>query len=153
MNKIMLAATVLLCSSMGPAFAQGNPIIHLSVHDSASSGSDGYTNVEACGATYSYRYTGGTGKGGDVAFTKRGKVSFPLKLDDASPIDQRYTIADVTFKDDVNKQLSASGNAPTSRVIHDKNDAVQTASYKVVVNDATAECEVPCDPLIQNREF
>lgn len=151
MKKIMLAATVLLCSSMGSAFAQGNPTIHLTVHDRPSNGSDGYTNVDACGATYSYLYSGGTGKGGDVTFTRRGKVSFPLMLDNASPGDRRYSLADVTFEDDTHEQLSSSGDAPTSRVIHDENDAVQTASYKVMVDDTSNSCSVPCDPSIRNQ--
>lgn len=151
MKKIMLAATVLLYASVGSAFAQGNPIIHLTVHDTPSNGADGYTDVDACGTTYSYLYAGGTGKGGDVTFTKRGKVTVVLKLDNASPSIWRYVFADVTFEDDSNDQLSWSGSAPTNGVIHDTNDAVQTASYKVMVNDTSKSCSIPCDPSIRNK--
>ncbi len=152
MKKIMLTAAVLIGYSMLSACAHSNPIINLGVQAAPSNGSDGYTDVHACGTTYSYLYTGGTGKGGDVIFTKRGKVTVVLKLNNASPSDRRYTFGDVTFEGDKNEQLSWSGSAPTNGVIHDKNDAVQTASYKVIVDDATiAGCAIPCDPKIINR--
>jgi len=151
MKKIMLAATVLICSLAGSALAQGNPVIHLSVHDHASNGADGYTNVPACDTTYSYRYSGGSGNGGDVTFTRRGKVTVVLRLDNDSPHGSRFTLNDVTFKNDTNHELSWVGSAPTNGVIHNENGVVQTASYKVLVNDISATCTVPCDPLIINR--
>lgn len=152
MNKAMIAAAVLIWSAAGSAVAQGNPVIHLSVHDHPSTGSDGYTNVAACDATYSYEYSGGSGKGGDVTFTMRGPVTVVLKLDNATPSDRRYTLNNVTFENDTHEQLSWHGSAPTNGVIGNTNDVVQTASYKVLVNDnGTAGCIVPCDPLIINR--
>ena len=152
MKKIMLAATVLMGFSVGSAFGQDSPIINLSVHAGPSNGSVGYTDVDACGTTYSYLYTGGKGNGGDVAFTKRGKVTIVLKLTNTPPNSRRYTFGDVTFEGDDNNQLSWSGNAPTNGVIHNKNDAVQTASYKVIVDDATIpNCSIPCDPKIINQ--
>jgi len=151
MNKVMIAAAIVTWSAAGCAVAQGNPITHLNVHDHASTGSDGYTDVAACDATYSYKYSGGSGKGGDVTFTNRGPESVVLKLDNATPSDRRYTLNNVTFPIDPHKQLSWHGSAPTNGEIGDANDVVQTASYKVLVNDTTAGCTVPCDPLIINR--
>ena len=152
MKKIMFAAAVLMGSSVGSAFGQGSPIITLSLHDTPAHGSDGYTNVAACGSTYSYKYSGGTGNGGDVTFIGRRPVTVVLKLNNASPSDRRYTFGDVTFEGDDNDQLSWSGNAPTNGVINDKNDVAQTASYKVMVDDATkASCSIPCDPKIINQ--
>lgn len=152
MKKIILTAAVLIGSSMGSAFAQGSPIINLSVRDTPSNGADGYTDVDACGMIYSYRYSGGNGNGGDVIFTRRGNVTIVLKLNNASPSNRRYTFGDVMFEGDDNDQLSWAGSAPTNGVIHNKNDAVQTASYKVMVDDSTkANCSIPCDPKIINR--
>ena len=152
MKKIMLAAAVLIGCPVGSAFGQGSPIINLSLHDTPSNGSDGYTDIDACGSTYSYKYSGGTGNGGDVTFTGRRPVTVVLKLNNASSSDRRYTLRDVTFEGDGNHQLSWSGRAPTNGVINDKNDVAQTASYKVMVDDATkASCSIPCDPKIINQ--
>ncbi|MDE2149795.1 MAG: hypothetical protein KGJ55_08195 [Gammaproteobacteria bacterium] len=158
MKKVTIAAAVFLIGwSMGCAVAQqaptvsGNPIINLDVRDAPSSGADGYTDVTACGTQYSYRYSGGGGKGGDVTFTSRGKVTVVIKLNNDSNAGRRYTINDISFKNDANGQLSWVSNAPANGVIHDKNDKLQAASYKVTVNDATADCDVPCDPMIINR--
>ncbi len=152
MKKIMLAAAVLIGCPVGSAFGQGSPIINLSLHDTPSNGSDGYTDIDACGSTYSYKYSGGTGNGGDVTFTGRRPVTVVLKLNNASSSDRRYTLRDVTFEGDDNHQLSWSGKAPTNGVINDKNDVAQTASYKVMVDDATkASCSIPCDPKIINQ--
>ncbi len=107
MKKIMLAATVLMGFSVGSAFGQDSPIINLSVHAGPSNGSDGYTDVDACGTTYSYLYTGGKGNGGDVAFTKRGKVTIVLKLTNTPPNSRRYTFGDVTFEGDGRFRLCA----------------------------------------------
>lgn len=126
-----------------------NRTIHLDLHDYASSGSDGYTNsVASDGVVYSYKYSGGTGNGGDVTFTSRGRVNVTVQL----PSGNRYTVANVTFVNDINHQLSwvnqgSQGNA----VIQNENDNLQDADYKVTVNDTNVGCTIPCDPQIINR--
>jgi len=126
----------------------GNPTIDLYVQDHGSNGSDGYTDTTASnGNTYSYRYTGGSGNGGDLTFTQRGAVTIVLQLKG----DRRYTISNVSFPSDPNNQLSWVSNSPTTGVIHNKNDAVQVAEYKVTVSDSAANCTVPCDPQIINK--
>lgn len=123
--------------------------ISLDVHNHASSGSDGYINTIASdNAVYSYKYSGGTGNGGDVSFTSRGRVNITVKLTHGT----RYQIGDVSFANDTNHQLSwLNQNAPYDAVIQNENNVVQTADYKVTVNDSTANCTVPCDPQIINK--
>ncbi len=126
-----------------------NRNIQLDIHDHESNGSDGYTNsVASDGAVYSYKYSGGTGNGGDVSFTSRGRVNVTVQL----PSGNRYTVANVTFANDVNHQLSwtnpgSHGNA----VIQNENTQLQTADYKVTVNDTNVGCTIPCDPQIINK--
>ena len=126
-----------------------NRNIQLDLQDHASSGSDGFTNsIASDGAVYSYRYSGGTGNGGDVSFTSRGRVNVTVQL----PPGNRYTVGSVAFENDINHQLSwlnqgAHGNA----VIQNENSQLQDASYKVTVNDTTAGCSIPCDPHIINK--
>jgi len=126
----------------------GNPTITLDVRNWGSNGSDGYTSTTASnGATYSYRYSGGTGNGGDVTFTTRGRVTIVVQLQS----DSRYTIENVGFTGDSNNQLSWINHAPTTATIQNLNTIVQTANYKVTVNDSVAHCTIPCDPMIINK--
>jgi hypothetical protein len=126
-----------------------NRTIQLDLHDHASSGSDGYTNTVASdGVVYSYRYSGGTGNGGDVSFTSRGRVNVTVQLQSGN----RYTVADVTFANDIHHQLSwvnqgSQGNA----VIQNENSQLQTADYKMTIKDNNVGCTIPCDPQIINR--
>jgi hypothetical protein len=128
----------------------GNPTIDLDVRNFPSNGSDGYTNTTASNnAIYSYKYSGGTGNGGDVTFTSRGRVTIVVQLQS----DPRYTINSITFSNDVNNQLSLVSNphAQTTATIQNLNNLVQTADYKVSVSDSSAGCTFPCDPQIINR--
>lgn len=126
-----------------------NRTIQLDLQAHASNGSDGYTNsVASDGAVYSYRYSGGTGNGGDVAFTSRGRVNVTVQLQAGN----RYTVASVAFANDIHHQLSwvnpgSHGNA----VIQNENSQLQTANYKMTVTDTDAGCTIPCDPMIINR--
>ena len=126
-----------------------NANISLDVRNFPSNGSDGYTNTTASNnAIYSYQYSGGTGHGGDVTFTGRGRVTVTLHLRS----DPRYQISHVGFTNDTNDQLSwLAQNAPTTAVIQNLNTVVQTANYKVTVTDSTENCTVPCDPTSINR--
>ena len=72
--------------------------ISLDIHDHQSNGPDGYTNTVASdGKVYSYMYSGGTGNGGDVSFTSRGRVTVTVKL----PQGTRYQTDNVGFENDV----------------------------------------------------
>lgn len=136
--------------SLAMAHQSGGPNIQLEVHDHAASGSDGFTNTTASnGATYSYRYSGGEGNGGDVIFRSRGRVTFNVSLADS----QGYEIDDVSFSGDVHQQLSwlSSAQASSHAVIQDKNDQLQTAQYKVTVRDSNGDVTIPCDPKVVNR--
>lgn len=140
------AASVAWADGPGPA----SPNISLEIHNHASNGSDGYTNTTASnGAVYSYRYSGGEGNGGDVVFRTRGRVTVNIHVAN----DSGYSIEDVEFHDDANQQLSWLGKhgGASSAVIQDKNDAVQTARYKITVTDEASDVSVPCDPIIANR--
>ena len=120
----------------------------LDVRNFPSNGSDGYTNTTASNnAVYSYKYSGGTDNAGGMQ-TKvgNGVATLNLSLDS----DNRYSIDNVSFKDDPQNQLAWRGNAPTTGVITDANTAVETAHYKVKVADATASCTFDCDPMVDN---
>lgn len=127
-----------------------SPNIQLDIQSHASNGSDGYTDTVASdGSTYSYRYSGGKGGGGDVIFTTRGRVTVNVKLSDGAS----YSITDVTFADDAHDQLSWLSNASSSAtaVIQDLNTETQTAQYKVEVRNDQTGATIPCDPMIINR--
>lgn len=146
-----LLAIVLGVAGAAPAWTSPTgPNIRLDVHDHASNGSDGYTDTTASnGAIYSYRYSGGEGKGGDVIFRSRGRVTFQVRLDDGSD----YTIEQVRFMEDTHQQLSwlTERSSSTHAVVQDVNDTVQTARYKVTVRDNRTGVTVPCDPIVANR--
>ena len=127
----------------------GNPTITLVVVNSASSPGAGYTETTASnGGTYWYLYTGGDNNGGNVTCSRsQGPVTIVVQLRSAS----NFSISNVGFTGDVNNQLSTSGNSATNITIHNRNNATQTADYKVTVSDSSAGCTVPCDPTIINR--
>ncbi len=145
-SMLMLVGMVL---ALDVAAASGSPRISLDVRSGSSNGSDGYTDTTASnGDAYSYRYSGGEGKGGDLTFKIRGRVTINVHLTNGSG----YTIEDVSFTDDDNKQLSwKNPNAGKVAVIQNMNSVVQTANYKVTVKDEGADVTVPCDPKIINR--
>ena len=120
----------------------------LDVRNFPSNGSDGYTDTTASNnAIYSYRYTGGSdGAGGLRAQVGQGTATLNLSLD----ADPRYTIDHVTF-DDPKSQLSWRGNAPRNGVLTDSNTDEESAHYYVSVRDATANCTIPCDPMVVNE--
>ncbi len=150
MRSMLFFALIVVLSAPGSAAAASSVPITLDVRNFASSGSDGYTNTTASnGKTYSYKYSGGTGKGGDATFTRSDghKVTVVLHLQS----DSRYSIDSVAFPVDPNNQLSRKNAAPTTATIQDENTVVQTATYKVTVKDSTANATLPCDPQIINK--
>lgn len=148
-----LASLVILLSgvvfALGVAASSAGPRISLDVHNTPSNGSDGYTDTTASnGATYSYRYSGGEGNGGDVIFKTRGRVTVSVHLANGSG----YSIDDVSFTDDTGEQLSwLNPNAGKVATIQNLNTVVQVANYKVTVRDEAADITVPCDPRIVNQ--
>lgn len=149
MLAVIMALLVGMVLAVGTAAASGSPRISLDVRNAPSNGSDGYTNTTASnGATYSYRYSGGEGTGGDLTFKTRGRATINIHLTNGSG----YAIDDVSFTDDNNDQLSwKNPNAGKVAVIQNENSAVQTANYKITVRDEGADVTVPCDPKIINR--
>jgi hypothetical protein len=143
---ILLAGIVF---ALGVAAASAGPRISLDVHNTPSNGSDGYTDTTASnGAIYSYRYSGGEGKGGDVIFKTRGRVTVNVHVANGSG----YSIDDVSFIGDAGEQLSwLNPNAGKVAVIQNLNTVVQVANYKVTVRDEAADVTVPCDPRIVNQ--
>lgn len=148
------ATLIVLLAGMAIAFSASgqpaSPSIRLEVQNHASSGSDGFTNTTASdGATFSYRYSGGEGNGGDVIFRTRGKVTVNVHLADGT----NYAIDDVSFTGDIHRQLSWVSNARASStaVIQDRNDRKQEARYKVTVRTSSGSVTIPCDPIMANR--
>jgi hypothetical protein len=123
--------------------------VGLDVRNFGSSGSDGYKNTTATnGATYSYKYSGGSDNEGNVTSALgNGNAAITIQLNS----DPRYRINNVAFTDDSQSQLSWRSNAPTTAVITDANNAAEDADYTLTVGDTTANCTFPCDPYIVNR--
>ena len=151
MRSMLFFALVFVLSVPGFAVAASSVSITLDVRNFPSTGSDGYTNTTATnGKVYSYKYSGGTGNGGDATFNRADGHNTTVVLHVHS--DPRYAIDSVTFPVDPHAQLSQPNpSAPTTATIQDKNDVVQTATYKVRVKDSTANATFPCDPQIINK--
>jgi hypothetical protein len=141
MRNILLYAAI----SLVPAFtiAQNLPLsqsITLTVQDKASSGSDGFTNSTASnGAAYSCKFSGGTGKGGEVVFQIGARATVLVQL-----ADSRYTVDHVRFPDDPHDELSFGDSPAGMAVIRDTNDEVQTATYEITVQDSQSSAMIPC---------
>jgi hypothetical protein len=111
----------------------------------------GYTSTTASnGSAYFYKFTGGntSSDNGDVEYkVNGGQAAITVSLVSGSP----YTITgEVTFDPDT-PQLSSRSSSNTVRVITDTAVAVGDFKYTVTVNDSTANCTIPCDPLIKNK--
>lgn len=98
--------------------------------------------------TYGYLYTGGDdGAGGLDPTVGQGRDTAPIQL----TADQRYQIANCTFEDDSQHQLSWNGSGRAGTLI-DANSQVETAEYTIVVTDTgNGNCTIPCDPPVNNR--
>lgn len=123
--------------------------VSLDVRNSSSGGADGYVDVVASnGATYSYKYTGGSDNHGNVDVTVGGGQA---AINVTVGGDPRYSITNITFNPtDSQFTWRAGGNARVA-VIIDTATAVASVKYTVIVTDSTAHCTVPCDPMIQNK--
>jgi hypothetical protein len=122
--------------------------VSLDVRNFSSGGADGYTDVAASnGATYSYKYTGGTDSHGNVNVTVgHGQASINVTVGS----DSRYSITNVTFNPaDTQFTWHAGGHAAVA-VILDTAATVVSVKYTTIVTDGIAHCTVPCDPVIHN---
>ena len=122
--------------------------VSLDVRNFSSGGADGYVDVAASnGATYSYKYTGGSDNHGNVqVMVGGGQAAINVTVGG----DPRYSITNITFNPtDSQFTWRAGGNARVAVII---NTAVTVVSvkYTVTVTDSTAKCTVPCDPMIKN---
>lgn len=123
--------------------------VSLDVRNFSSNG-DGYTNVNGSnGRPYSYKFTGGnkSSNNGDVSVVKGGgQAAINVQVG----TDARYSITDINFNPrDSQFSWHGGGNAAVA-VIVDTAVAVASVKYTVTVTDSTANCTVPCDPMIQN---
>lgn len=127
-----------------------NANVTLDVRNFASNGSDNYNNTTASNnATYSYRYTGGTDGQGSVYEHSRGTATISVTLSS----DARYQITGVSFTEPEGQPTEFSGSvtSTTTASITDLNDAVGSGRFAIQVTDTTANCTVPCDPIIDNQ--
>ncbi len=146
MRNLMLSAILLAASTA--AFAA--PPITLEVRAQASDGTDGYTDSTGSnGGAYSYRYSGGSGNGGDVEFVGRGQGTIVIHL----RAERNFSLDSVSFRNDANDQLSTDPivHSAKNATIKNRNTAVQTAEYKVTVMDSDTNETIDCDPKIINR--
>ncbi len=124
------------------------PFVTLDIRDQAATGGDGWTDIEACGSTYSYRFDGGSDSHGNVSVHGRGAVQILVKL----AAGRRYAISQVGFANDPANQLSSPSHSPNSAIIKDKNDTpMESAYYSITVTDTSNQCALVCDPYISNK--
>jgi hypothetical protein len=123
--------------------------VNLDVRNFSSNGG-GYTNVNGSnGQPYSYKFSGGNtqGNNGDVIVVKgNGQAAINVTVG----TDRRYSITNVSFNPaDTQFSWHAGGNAAVA-VIVDTASEIASVKYTVTVTDSSANCTVPCDPMIQN---
>ena len=110
----------------------------------------GWVNVPASnGQVYGYLYAGGDdGHGGLVQTAGEGRDTAQVQL----TADNRYQISGCSFRDDPFNQLSWNGSGRAGTLV-DANTSVETAKYTVNVADtANGNCNIPCDPLVTNKQ-
>ena len=122
--------------------------VTLDVRDFAATSGDGYTNTIASnGATYSYKYSGGTdGNGGVDVVTGTGTMTITVTI----VADPRYLVSSVSFNNDLGDLSWALGASAYIAVITDTDLDNENAYYSVFVSVHTAGCTMPCDPPIRN---
>ncbi len=124
-----------------------NPNINLDVRNWAARPGDGYTTSQN-NNSHSYKYTGGTETSDDGTVVEHGRGAAVITIQLSS--DSRYSIQDVTFKDDTLSQLTSRVLTPTRAQVNDANSQVETAEYIVNVRDSVADVVFECDPTIRN---
>jgi hypothetical protein len=123
--------------------------VSLDIRNFAATPGDGYTNTTASnGATYCYKYSGGTdGSGGVEVITGTGTLTITVTVN----ADPRYVISGVTFTGNVGDLSWAFGATSYIAVITDTDLDNENGYYSVVIRDGTAGCTLPCDPPITNK--
>jgi hypothetical protein len=123
--------------------------VSLDLRNYAATPGDGYTNTVASnGATYCYKYSGGTdGNGGVEVITGTGTLTITVTIN----ADPRYVVSDVTFNNDVGDLSWAFGATSYIAVITDTDLDNENAYYSILVRDDTAGCTMTCDPGITNK--
>lgn len=124
--------------------------VFLDLRNFAATQGDGYTNTVATnGATYCYKYSGGTdGNGGVEVTTGTGVMTITITVGQ----DPRYVVDSIGFSGDAGSDLSWHfGETAQSATITDTDLDNENAYYNVVVKDSTANCTFICDPPISNK--
>jgi hypothetical protein len=125
-----------------------NETVQLKLEPGTKKG-NGWTTVTAPNTqqTYSFKYTGGyKDRGGLKTHVGDGSATINVNLD----TDNRYSVNDVTFRDDDTPPQLSRSFTPTTAAITDLNTAKLDADYCVMVLDSTNGSMIPCDPMIAN---
>ncbi|HZX90851.1 MAG TPA: hypothetical protein VFE67_09420 [Rudaea sp.] len=121
--------------------------VTLDVRNAATGPAPGYTAVTASnGTAYYYKYGGGSDGNGNVT-VKVGGGQAAITVTVGS--DPRYTITNFTFSPQGGFTWHAGGHAAVA-VIVDPATVVEDVKYTTIVTDTTANCTIPCDPVIRN---
>jgi len=122
--------------------------VNLDVRNTATGPAPGYTQVTASnGAAYYYKYTGGSDGNGNVT-VKVGTGQAAITVTVGS--DPRYSITNITFNPTTSGFTWHGGGSAHVGVIVDPANVVEDVKYTCIVTDSTANCTIPCDPVIHN---
>jgi hypothetical protein len=126
-----------------------NPVnVSLDVRNAGTGPAPGYTQVTASnGTTYYYKYTGGSDGNGNVN-VKVGAGQAAINVTVGS--DPRYSITNITFSPASTHFTWHAGGHANVAVIQDTAAVVESVKYTTVVTDSSANCTIPCDPVIHN---
>jgi hypothetical protein len=122
--------------------------VSLDVRNAATGPAPGYTHVTASnGTAYYYKYGGGSDGNGNVN-VKVGGGQAAITVTVGS--DPRYSITNITFSPASTQFTWHAGGTAHVAVIQDTAAVVESVKYTTVVTDSTANCTIPCDPVIHN---
>lgn len=124
--------------------------ISLDIRNSASSGSDGFTNTTTSdGQTYCYKWSGGTdGKGGVEESRQAGVAEIHMSL----VADPRYHIVQGSFSGG-DTQFTFTKTGDRSATISDAGTAAEQDYFNVQISDTSRpNCTFWCDPRVGNRD-
>ena len=126
----------------------GPPNVNLDVRNAAAGPASGYTQVTASnGTTYYYKYSGGSdGNGNLTVKVNSGQAAINVTVGG----DSRYSITNITFNPSTTHFTWHAGGHAAVAVIVDPANVVEEAKYTCIVTDSTANCTIPCDPVIRN---
>lgn len=128
-----------------------NVNVYLDCRNSAAVPGDGYTNSSATnGATYCYKYSGGTDGNGNVTeYTDDGSGQATITITCGG--DPRYVINNIGFNGNIPNDFSwAHGIAANVATITDTDVDNGNMYFVVTIQDTTADCTFGCDPGVTN---